>query len=159
MGKKVYTTCTLQQGTLTTEIKKFKNVVKNRVEHRYKQSVVQVERWQNHAMNSSQSYPHHESQRHSEGIRYLEQNAVDSESLVDILRLVEQRMEQVEANLDMMLKGGASASKVDETVTTIHERFSNFATRGDIQLMNVEIEECSIFSLPLCKWRKTTCTQ
>ena len=50
-------------------------------------------------------------------------------------------MEEVEANLDMMLKGAASASKVDETVTTIHERFLNFATRGDIQLMNVQLEE------------------
>ena len=141
MSKKVYTTCTLQQGTLATEIEKFKKVVKNRVEHRYKQVVVRVERLGNKATNSSQSYPPHESQRHSDRIRYLEQNSVDSESLKDILGLVEQRMEQVEANLDMMLKAAASASKVDETVTTIHERFSNFATRGDIQLMNVQLEE------------------
>jgi len=85
--------------------------VKNRVEHRYKQVVVRVERLENNATSSSQSYPPHESQRHSDRIRYLEQNSVDSESLKDILGLVEQRMEQVEANLDMMLKGAASASK------------------------------------------------
>ena len=134
-------TCTLEQGTLATEIERFKKVVKSRVEHRYKQVVIRVERLENHATNSSQTHPPHESQQHSDGIRYLEQNAVDSESLKDVLVLVEQRMEQVEANLDMTLKGAASASKVDETVTTIQERFSNFATRGDIQLMNVQIEE------------------
>ena len=145
MRKKVYTTCTLQQGTLATEIEKFKKVVKSRVEHRYKQVVVRVERLENNATNSSQNYPPDESQRHSDRIRYLEQNSVDSESLKDILGLVEQRMGQVEATLDMTLKGAASASKVDETVTTIHERFSNFATRGDIQLMNVQLEEMQFF--------------
>ena len=50
-------------------------------------------------------------------------------------------MKQVEADLEMTLKGAASASKVDETLRTIHERFSNFATRGDLQVMNVHIEE------------------
>ena len=137
-----------------------KKVVKSRVEHRYKQVVVRVERLGKHATNSSQTHPPHESQQHFDGIRYLEQNAVDSESLKDILVLVEQRMEQVEANLDMTLKGAASASKVDETVTTIQERFSNFATRGDIQLMNVQIEEMqNIFSSSLQMAKNTMHTR
>ena len=141
MSKKVYTTRTLQQGTLATEIERIRKAVKSRVEHRYKQVVVRVERLENHATNSSQSYPPHESQRQSDQIRYLAQNWFDSQSLKDTLGLLEQRMEQLQGSLDVMLKGAASASKVDETVTTIHDQFLDFATRGDIQLMNVQIEK------------------